>query len=192
MDREWAARLRLVTLEDGTVESIQTVGTSQPKVPVRGLCQRCNRTRRAFFRPPRCMRELRNGPIAVKRGRTRSCKRQEKADLQRPNNVSRAADRNPASSRATEIRPSSAQERHSLGTVPSGPVRVHERAHRTIDLFGMQATKIHPYEQCRSNFDAVEDGFHLPPGIPHARIALLNCSRRKTASHARVSGLLKK
>src|SRR5580658_1379746 len=74
----------MVALEDYTVESIQTVGTSQPKIPVRGLCQRCNRTRRAVFRPPRCMRELRNGPIAVKRGRTRTCKREEKADLQRP------------------------------------------------------------------------------------------------------------
>jgi hypothetical protein len=34
------------------------------------------------------MRELRNRPIAVKRGRTQACKRKEKADLQRPNNVS--------------------------------------------------------------------------------------------------------
>ena len=55
------------------------------------------------------MRELRNRPIAVKRGSTRACKRKEKADLQRPNNVSRTDDRGPASSRATEIRPSSAR-----------------------------------------------------------------------------------
>ena len=65
------------------------------------------------------MRELRNGPIAVKRGRTRACKREEKADLQRPNNVSRIDDRGPASSRATRIRPSSAREhKHHLGHRP--------------------------------------------------------------------------
>jgi hypothetical protein len=31
------------------------------------------------------MRELGDGPIAVKRSRTRACKREEKADLQCPN-----------------------------------------------------------------------------------------------------------
>jgi hypothetical protein len=30
------------------------------------------------------------------------------------------------------------------GTVLGEPVRVHELAHRTIDLFGAQAAKIHP------------------------------------------------
>jgi hypothetical protein len=35
------------------------------------------------------MRELRNGPIAVNRGRTRRCKREENADRQRLNNVSK-------------------------------------------------------------------------------------------------------
>ena len=33
-------------------------------------------------------------------------------------------------------------------TVLGGPVRVHELADRTIDLFGVQA-KIHPYQQGR-------------------------------------------
>jgi hypothetical protein len=35
----------------------------------------------------------------------------------------------------------------TLGTVLGGPVRVHELAHRTIDLFGVQAARIHPYQQ---------------------------------------------
>ena len=70
-------------LEDYTVESIQTVMSSQPKKPVRSLCQPCHRTRRAVFRTPRGMRELGYAPIAVKRGSTRACKREEKADLQR-------------------------------------------------------------------------------------------------------------
>jgi hypothetical protein len=96
------------------------------------------------------MRELRNGPIAVTRGPTRACKREEKTDLQRPNNVSKTDDRSPASSRATEIRPSSAREHeHRLGTVLGGSVRLHELADRTIDLFGVQAAKIGPYQQGR-------------------------------------------
>src|SRR6185369_4907334 len=106
--------LRLVALADQTVESIQTFGTSQPKIAIHGLCQRFDYTRRAVFRTPRCMRELRN-PIAGNCGRTRACKREEKADLQHPNNISSASDRGPASSRATEIRPSSAREhKHHL------------------------------------------------------------------------------
>jgi hypothetical protein len=66
------------------VESIQTVGTSQPEIAVRGLCQCLNYIRRAVFRTPHCVRELRNGPIVVMRGRTRAGKDEEKADLQRP------------------------------------------------------------------------------------------------------------
>ncbi len=65
------------------------------------------------------MRELGNGPIAVQRGSTRACQREEKADLERPNNGSRTGDRGPASSRATEIRPSSAREhKHHLRRRP--------------------------------------------------------------------------
>src|SRR5438105_9954171 len=105
-------------LEDDTVESIQTVGTSQPKIPVRGSCQRCNRTRRTLFRTPRCMCELCDRPIAVKRDRRRACKREEKADLQRPKNISKTDDRGP-SSRDAEIRPSSAREhKYHLGHRP--------------------------------------------------------------------------
>ena len=116
MDREWAGRLRLVAFEDYTVESIETVGTSQPKIAIRGLCQRCNYSRCAVFGTPRGMRELRNGPIALQRGRTRACKRKEKANLQRPNNVSRIDDKRPASSQATEICPSFARKHKPRGT----------------------------------------------------------------------------
>src|SRR5262249_57418690 len=96
MGREWAARLRLVALEDDTVESIQTIGSSQPKIPIRGLCQYMNSTWRAVFWTPRCMRELRNSPIAVKRGSTRASKSEEKANLQRPNYASTMNDRPPS------------------------------------------------------------------------------------------------
>ena len=61
-NREWATRLRLVMLENDTVESIQALGASQPKITVRGLCQRCNRARPAVFSAPRCMCELRFRP----------------------------------------------------------------------------------------------------------------------------------
>ena len=64
--------------EEYTVESIETVGASQPKTPIRGLCQRYDGTWRAVFRPPCCMHELRNGPIVRKRGRTRTCKPKER------------------------------------------------------------------------------------------------------------------
>jgi hypothetical protein len=84
MGREWAARLRLVAFEDYAIESAETVGTSEPKIAIRGLCQRCNRIWRAVFRTPGSMRELCNRPLAVKRGSTRACKREEKADLQHP------------------------------------------------------------------------------------------------------------
>jgi hypothetical protein len=35
------------------------------------------------------------------------------------------------------------------GPVLGGPIRVHELADRTIDLFGVQGAKIHPYQQGR-------------------------------------------
>jgi hypothetical protein len=71
-------------LEDYTVKPIQTVGTSHPKVAIRGLCKRCNHTRRAVLWTPRSMRKLRNGPIAGRRGGARAgCKREEKEDFQR-------------------------------------------------------------------------------------------------------------
>ena len=76
-------------LEHYTVESKQTVGTSQPKIPVRGLCQCINYTWRTVFRSPRRVRELCNSPIAGKPGstQTRNCK--EEADHERPHKVSK-------------------------------------------------------------------------------------------------------
>jgi hypothetical protein len=75
--------------ENDTVESIETFRASQPKISVRGLCQCVHYTWRTVFRSPRCMRELRNGPITAKPGSTRASKREEKAGHKRPNNVSR-------------------------------------------------------------------------------------------------------
>jgi hypothetical protein len=78
------------------------------------------------------------------------------------------------------------------GTVLGGPVRVPELADRTIELFGVQAAKIHPYQQARYNLDAVEEGFRLPPGIPHTRAAPPKSFSKKCRSHACVSDFLKK
>jgi hypothetical protein len=48
-------------------------------------------------------------------------------------------------SRATEIRSSSRESINILrGTILRRPTRVHELADRTIDLFGVQAARIHP------------------------------------------------
>lgn len=69
MDREWATRLRLVAFEDYTVESIETVGTSQPKVAIRGLCQRCNYTRRLQAIPSPLEAIEVSSPDEVKRSR---------------------------------------------------------------------------------------------------------------------------
>jgi hypothetical protein len=41
------------------------------------------------------------------------------------------------------------RESITWGTVPGGSVRVHELADRTIDMFGVQAAEIHPYQQGR-------------------------------------------
>jgi hypothetical protein len=64
-------------------------------------------------------------------------------------------------------------------TVLGGPVRVHELAHRTIDLFGVQADRIHSYQKGRWNFDAVKEGFRLPCGILHMPTALRNRSHTR-------------
>ena len=62
------------------------------------------------------MRELRNRPIALTHGPTRACQREEKTDLQRPNNVPKTDDRGSAWSRAIKTYPSSlGQRKHHLG-----------------------------------------------------------------------------
>jgi hypothetical protein len=78
------------------------------------------------------------------------------------------------------------------GTALAGSVRVHEPADRTIEMFGVPAAKIHPYQQGRYNLDAVEEGFRLPPGIPHTRTAPPKSFSKKCRWHACVSDFLKK
>jgi hypothetical protein len=191
MDREWSARLRPIALEDYTVESIQTVVRSQPKIPVRGLCQRCDRTRRSVFRTPCCMRELRNGPIASKRGRRQTCKREEKADLQHPTNVSKTDDRGPASSRATEIRPSSAREqKHHLGHRP-WPTCSRARTGRPYDRPARHARSQDSFIPAGPIESRSRGGVRLPPGIPHTRIAPPKSFPKKSRSHACVSDFRK-
>jgi hypothetical protein len=128
------------------------------------------------------MRELGDGPIAAKRGTTRACKREEKADLQRPNNVSRTDDRGPASSRATEIRPSSAREhKHRLGHRPS-PTSSCARPGRSYDRPVRRASSHNsstPARQIESRNRGGE--FRHPLGLRTRESPLRNRSRRKAS-----------
>jgi hypothetical protein len=63
-------RLRLVALENDTVESIQTVETSQPKIRIGELRECVDYSWHAVFGPPRYMCDLNNGLIAINRGGT--------------------------------------------------------------------------------------------------------------------------
>jgi hypothetical protein len=66
------------------------------------------------------------------------------------------------------------------GTVLGGPTRVRELAHRTIDLFGVQAGRIYSYEQGQLNLDSVNtrpllnsSAVRLSIGNPRDRLDVL-------------------